>query len=140
MAGVYICSDVCHEAFILLICYKNYLCSIKYVKAAHFSMGCCAEGARGSQENLRRRLHRDGARWQERGPQSGRAGARAAKREGRVVARGRSSSHATIRSTFIAAAMATCCIWVFGKPRYRVRRNPNARTPCESVPSTPACC
>jgi hypothetical protein len=29
--------------------------------------------------------------------------------------------------------MATCCMWVFGKPRYRVRRNSNARTPCESV-------
>src|SRR5215510_3480166 len=27
----------------------------------------------------------------------------------RVVARGRSSNHATIRSTLIAAAMATCC-------------------------------
>src|SRR5262244_693238 len=56
------------------------------------------------------------------------AGARAAKRESRVVARGRPSSHATRRSILIAAAMATCCMWVLGKPRYRVRRNPNART------------
>ena len=46
------------------------------------------------------------------------AGANAAKREIRVVARGRSSSHATIRSTLIAAAVATCCKWVFSNPRY----------------------
>src|SRR4029450_10516555 len=62
------------------------------------------------------------------------AGASAAKREGGGVARGRWASHATIRSTLIAAAMATCCIWVLAKPRYRVRRNPNAPTPCASVP------
>ena len=36
-------------------------------------------------------------------------GASAAKREVRVVARGRSSSQATIRSILIAAAIATCC-------------------------------
>ena len=44
-------------------------------------------------------------------------GASAAKREVRVVARGRSSSQATIRSILIAAAMATCCKCVFSKPR-----------------------
>src|SRR5919108_2913625 len=37
------------------------------------------------------------------------AGARAAKREVRVVARGRSSSHAPRRSSLSAAAIATCC-------------------------------
>src|SRR5712691_4666905 len=66
------------------------------------------------------------------------AGARAAKREIRVLARGRSSSHATMRSILIAAAIATCCKWVFATPQYRVRRRPKARTPWESVPSTPA--
>jgi hypothetical protein len=35
-------------------------------------------------------------------------------------------------------AVATCCKWVLAKPQYRVRRRPKARTPCESVPSTPA--
>src|SRR5216683_2855626 len=65
-------------------------------------------------------------------------GARAAKRERRVCARGRSSSHATMRSILMAAAVATCCKWVFAKPQYRVRRRPKARTPWESVPSTPA--
>jgi hypothetical protein len=44
------------------------------------------------------------------------AGASAAKREMRVVARGRSSHHATIRSTLIAAAMATCCPWGMAMP------------------------
>ena len=68
------------------------------------------------------------------------AGASAAKREMRVCACGRSSSHATIRSTLIAAAVATCCKWVFSRPQYRVRRSPKARTPCERVPSIPARC
>src|SRR5262244_2944143 len=68
------------------------------------------------------------------------AGARAAKRESRVMARGRSSSHATMRSILIAAAIATCCTWVFARPQYRVRRRPKARTPWERVPSTPARC
>jgi len=36
-------------------------------------------------------------------------GASAAKREVRVVARGRSSNQATRRSILIAAAVATCC-------------------------------
>ena len=39
MAGVYGCSNVCPEASFLLICYKNYFCSMKYVKAMHCSMG-----------------------------------------------------------------------------------------------------
>src|SRR5918999_746006 len=52
------------------------------------------------------------------------AGARAAKREVRVLARGRSSSHATRRSILIAAAIATCCKWGFATPQYRVRRRP----------------
>jgi len=63
------------------------------------------------------------------------AGARAAKRESRVVARGRSSSHATIRSTLIAAAIATCCKWVFATSPYRARRSPKARTPYGGVNS-----
>ena len=45
------------------------------------------------------------------------AGARAAKREVRVCARGRSVSHATIRSILMAAAMATCCKCVFATPQ-----------------------
>ena len=45
------------------------------------------------------------------------------------MARGRSSSHATMRSILIAAAIATCCTWVFARPQYRVRRRPKARTP-----------
>ena len=36
------------------------------------SMGCCAEGTRGPQENLRRLPRLDGARWQARGRQNGR--------------------------------------------------------------------
>ena len=44
-------------------------------------------------------------------------GASAAKREVRVVARGRSSSQATSRSILMAAAVATCCKCVFAKPR-----------------------
>ena len=44
-------------------------------------------------------------------------GAKEAKREVRVRARGRSSSQATIRSTLMAAAVAICCKWVFASPR-----------------------
>src|SRR5919197_5699932 len=51
------------------------------------------------------------------------AGASAAKREVRVLARGRSSSHATRRSILIAAAGAICCKWVFSKPRYLAHRS-----------------
>src|SRR5919108_1919438 len=66
------------------------------------------------------------------------AGASAAKREVRVFARGRSSNHATSRSRFIAAAVATCCKEVFSRPRYLAYRSPKLRTPWDSVPSTPA--
>jgi hypothetical protein len=66
------------------------------------------------------------------------AGASAAKREVRVCARGRSSSQATLRSTWMAAAVATCCKWIFSSPRYLVSRSPYPRTPCDRVPSTPA--
>jgi hypothetical protein len=66
------------------------------------------------------------------------AGARAAKREVRVCARGCLSSHATRRSRLMATAIATCCTCVFATPHYRVRRRPKARTPCDSVPATPA--
>ena len=44
------------------------------------------------------------------------AGARAAKREVRVVACGRASSHETMRSILMAAAIATCCTWVLTMP------------------------
>jgi hypothetical protein len=65
------------------------------------------------------------------------AGASAAKREVRVVARGRSPRQAIMRSTLMAA-VATCCKWGLANPRYRVRRRPKARTPGERVPSMPA--
>ena len=65
-------------------------------------------------------------------------GASAAKREVRVLARGRSSNHATSRSRFIAAAVATCWKCVFSSPRDLARRRPQLRTPWDSVPSTPA--
>ena len=64
-------------------------------------------------------------------------GASTIKRDVRVLARGRSLSQATIRSTFIAAAVATCWTWVFVSPRY-LYRSPKPRTPWERVPSTPA--
>jgi IS6 family transposase len=64
--------------------------------------------------------------------------ASAAKRDTRVCARGRSTNHAARRSRFIAAAVATCCTCVVSRPMARLRRRPNARTPCESVPSIPA--
>src|SRR5712691_1689509 len=65
------------------------------------------------------------------------AGARAAKREIRVMARGRSSSHATMRSILIAAAIATCCKWVFPTPQYRVRRRPKARPAADTAAGPP---
>ena len=73
MAGVYVCSDVCHEAFFLPICYKNYFCSIKYVKVMQFSMGCCAEGTREPQQNVRRLPRLDCPRSQAQERQSGRS-------------------------------------------------------------------
>src|SRR5215510_12698549 len=129
MAGMYVHSDVCLEPCFLPIYYKNYLCSTKIGQSDALQHGLLGGGdARTSAE----RQAADSPRL------SAFAGARAAKREVRVVARGRSSSHATRRSILMAAAMATCCTWVFAKPRYRVCRRPKARTPCESVPSTPA--
>jgi hypothetical protein len=65
-------------------------------------------------------------------------GASAAKQDTRVFARGRSSSHAMIRSILMAAAVATCCKDVFAKPRDLVHRSPKPRTPWDSVPSIPA--
>ena len=44
-------------------------------------------------------------------------GVSAAQREVRVVARGRFCSQATSRSILIAAAVPTCCKWVFSRPR-----------------------
>jgi len=38
--------------------------------------------------------------------------------EVRVAARGTPVIHATSRSKFIAAAVATCCKWVLASPRY----------------------
>jgi hypothetical protein len=38
MAGVYVRSDVGSEACFLPICYKNYFCSIKYVKQTSDSL------------------------------------------------------------------------------------------------------
>ena len=65
-------------------------------------------------------------------------GASAAHREGRVFARGRSSRHATSRSLGSAAAVATCCPFVWAAPHYRAYRRPELRTACANVPSPPA--
>src|SRR5919198_2545008 len=129
MAGVYGHSDVCLETCLLQIYYKNILCSTKTCKSDALQYGLL--GGRDARTSAECQAAAS-PRW------SALAGARAAKRESRVRARGRSSSHATRRSILIAAAMATCCTWVFARPQYLVRRRPKARTPCESVPSTPA--
>jgi hypothetical protein len=73
MAEMYVGSEVYHEAFFLPICYNNYFCSIKYVQVMQFSMGCCAEGKRGLQQDFRQLPRRDGARRQARGRQNGRS-------------------------------------------------------------------
>jgi len=65
-------------------------------------------------------------------------GASRAKRDTRVAACGTPSNHAANRARFIAPAVITCCRCALANPRYRQRLRPNARTPCESVPSTPA--
>src|SRR5215467_6384156 len=115
-----VCSDVCHEACFILICYKNDLCSIKIrASGAMQHRLLCGEEARTAA--ARQAAASAGG--------SAETGARAAKREVRVCARGRSSSHATIRSILIAAAIATCCTWVFASPQYLLRRKPKARTP-----------
>jgi hypothetical protein len=66
------------------------------------------------------------------------AGANRMKGDLYVLERGTSHNQSTNRCRFIAVAVATCWRWVFTKPRYRVRRIPNAKTACEMVPSTPA--
>src|SRR5262245_59257149 len=115
MAGVYGHSDVCLETCFLYISYKNILCSIKICQSDALQHGLLGGGdartAAECQAAASLRL-------------SALAGARAAKRESRVRARGRSSSHATMRSILIAAAIATCCTWGFARPQYRVRRRP----------------
>src|SRR5829696_7522291 len=63
--------------------------------------------------------------------------ASAAKREMRVGASGRWANQAATRSRLRAAAVATVCRPVLASPRSRAWRRPNARTPCESVLSTP---
>jgi hypothetical protein len=73
-------------ACFLPICYKNYLCSIKYIKAVQFSMGCCVEGKRQPQQNVRRLPRLDYTRSQAQERQNGRAvswpvGARRATRQ-----------------------------------------------------------
>ena len=129
MAGVYGHSDVCLETCFLQIYYKNILCSTKRCKSDALQHGLLGGGDASTSAACQAAAS---PRW------SAFAGARAAKRESRVRARGRSSSHATRRSRLIAAAIATCCMWVFARPPYLVRRRPKARTPCDSVPSTPA--
>src|SRR5215210_9555028 len=52
----------------------------------------------------------------------------------RVRARGRPSSQRTTRETFMAAPIQTCWSPVLASPMDRLRRIPNARTPCDSVP------
>src|SRR5215470_5825755 len=130
MVGVYVCSEVYHETFFCKFTTIIIFVVEKYTRAA-----------------MQHRLLYRGAARTSAGLQaatspgwSAETGARAAKREVRVVARGRASSHATRRSILMAAAIATCCRWVFAVPQYRVRRSPKARTPCASVPSMPARC
>jgi hypothetical protein len=74
------------------------------------------------------------------GGSEGRActGAKAAQRDGRVVARGRSASQAPSRSILIAAAVAPGWTCVLSRPRERVRRRPKARPPWDRGPSPPA--
>jgi len=66
------------------------------------------------------------------------AWARAAKRVTRVRARGCPSSQRMALRAFMPAATQASWSPVFASPMYRLRRIPKARTPCESVPSTPA--
>ena len=51
MAGVYVRSNVSSEACFLPICYKNYFCSIKYIKVTPLQHGLlCGGDARTSAE------------------------------------------------------------------------------------------
>src|SRR5262245_16362859 len=129
MAGVYGHSDVCLETCFLQIYYKNILCSTKTCQSDALQHGLLGGGDASTSAACQAAAS---PRW------SALAGARAAKRESRVRARGRSSSHATRRSLVIAAAMATCCTWVCASPPYLVRRRPTARPPWARVPATPA--
>jgi hypothetical protein len=59
-------------------------------------------------------------------------------RANRVTARGSPASQSATRIRFNAEAIAKCCKQVFAKPTYLERRNSNARTPTEMLPSIPA--
>jgi hypothetical protein len=59
-------------------------------------------------------------------------------RRSRGISNRRGVFRHTVRSKFIAAAVATCCKCIFASPRYRAHHSPKARTPWERVPSTPA--
>ena len=59
-------------------------------------------------------------------------------RANRVIARGSPASQSATRIRFNAEAIAKCCKQVFAKPTYLERRNSNARTPTEMLPSIPA--
>ena len=48
------------------------------------------------------------------------------------------SAVATVPAAASVSAMQTCWSAVFAGPMWRLRCIPKARTPCESVPSTPA--
>ena len=55
-----------------------------------------------------------------------------------VTALGFSANQSATRITFIAQAVSKCCKHVFSNPKYLERRNSNARTPTEMLPSIPA--
>ena len=55
-----------------------------------------------------------------------------------VTALGFSANQSATRITFIAQAVSKCCEHVFSNPKYLERRNSNARTPTEMLPSIPA--
>ena len=93
-----------HARHVGVIDYRNYFCSKKWLRACPMNRSYALGGQRWSSP---------GYVPEGRTP----AGAKAAKREVRVCARGRSSSHATIRSRLIAAAIAMCCKCVFAKPQ-----------------------
>jgi len=108
MAGVYVRSDVFREICFSTNSIQNYFCSIKYLKGVQFSRGCCAEGSR-SQQNVRRLPSPGCTRSQAQARQSGRfVSWPVALVEPRDM-----------RSILIAAAIATCCKWVFATPQYR---------------------
>ena len=84
-----------HERYCRSMYYRNDFCSKNILRA------CVTKQS----------YHPGGQQWSAAGSVSQGmvpAGARAAKREVRVCARGRASSHATRRSILMAAAIATC--------------------------------